>query len=100
MKLYDVIEAVNANIKNGALIVHRNMKLHPKFKIYKTFYYDLYYAENKEATLVLSFEETKSVSIEEVDKAWEDCDRAFLSKFMKWIIEGNHKLVLKDGIGV
>ena len=52
MELYDIIEAANSHLKEGTLILHRSMKAHPMFKVYKIFCYNLYYVKDKEKTLL------------------------------------------------
>lgn len=47
--IYNLIEAASSLVDKdkGMLIIHRNMKVHPKFKVYKTFSYSIYLVKNK-----------------------------------------------------
>ena len=42
IELYDIIEAINTTLSKGSLVLHRGFYVHPKFKVYKKFYYNNY----------------------------------------------------------
>ena len=67
ISLYDIIEGVNPLLKEGMLVLHRTMKLHPTFKVYKIFSYNLYRVCNNKKTLVHSYEETRNTPTEELN---------------------------------
>lgn len=98
MELYDIIDAINHHIKNGILILHRSMKVHPKFKVYKRFCYDLYYVQKEEKTLLFSFEELRNTISEEINNTWTDCDKLYLRELIKWIAGEDYKSIVKDEI--
>lgn len=91
MELYDIIEAASTYLKEGTLVLHRSMKVHPKFKVYKIFCYNLYKIENKEKTLIFSFEETKNTPVDSIDEVWNECDKLYLRELIKWIAGDNYK---------
>ena len=97
MELYDIVDAASANLKEGTLVLHRSMKVHPKFKVYKRFCYDLYIVKNKEKTLLFSFEETKNITADEISIVWYGCDKLYLRELIKWIA-GNEYKSMTNGI--
>ena len=52
MELYDIIDAASSYIKDGTLVLHKSMRIHPKFKIYKRFCYNLYIVKDKDKKLI------------------------------------------------
>lgn len=84
--IYSLIEAASSLIdKNkGMLIIHRNMKVHPKFKVYKTFAYSIYLVKNKEKELLLEWETTKNTT-DDIIEVWRDADKEFLPKLINWL---------------
>lgn len=91
MELYDIVDAASLYLKEGILVLHRSMKVHPKFKVYKRFCYDLYIVKNKEKSLIFSFEETKNTPAEDMVKIWDDCDKLYLRELIKWIAGDEYK---------
>lgn len=98
MELYDIIDAASTHLKKGTLILHRSMKVHPRFKVYKIFCYDLYYVKQKEKTLLFSHEEIKNIPVDEIDKIWTNCDRLYLRELTKWFAGEKYKSMLKDEV--
>lgn len=101
MSIYDIIEEINKSISFGKkfLLLHRSVKIHPTFKVYKKFCYNLYLVDpvdNKEC--ILSHEGTKNTPSDEMDVAWEEQDRIFLSVLIKWIASPESVKLRKDGI--
>lgn len=84
--IYNLIEAASSLVDKdkGMLIIHRNMKVHPKFKVYKTFSYSIYLVKNKQKELLLEWETTKNVS-ESIMEVWKDSDIEFLPKLIDWL---------------
>lgn len=97
MELYDIVDAASYYLK-GMLVLHRSMKVHPKFKIYKRFCYDLYYVKDKEKTLIFTHEEIKNASADEMVRIWSDCDKLYLREFIKWVAGEEYKSMLNDGV--
>ena len=89
----DIVDAANHYLKEGTLVLHRSMKIHPKFKVYKRFRYDLYIVKNKEKSLIFSFEETKNTPAEDMIKVWDDCDKLYLRELIKWIAGDEYKSI-------
>lgn len=98
MKLYDIIEAANSMLKEGTLVLHRNMKVHPTFKIYKIFCYDLYKIDNGNKELLLTEEIIENTSSEDITKIWYKCDKEYLKSLIKWLSSDNYKTMKKDGV--
>ena len=98
MELNYIIEAASSNIKEGTLILHKSIKVHNKFKVYKEFCYDLYYVKQDEKTLLFSYKEMKIALADEIDKVWLYCDKLYMRKLIKWFTSDEYKSMLKDGI--
>lgn len=96
IELYDIIEAANTFIKEGTLVLHRNMKVHSKFKVYKRFCYDLYYIKNSNKTLLFSYEELKNTPNDEIIKVWSECDKSYLRELIKWFTSINFKSMINE----
>lgn len=81
MELYDIVNAMNTFIpKNkGMLVLHRSMKEHKKFKVYKTFEYNLWLVtKGKENMLVSRFSESVNTPVDKIEETWENMDKKFL----------------------
>lgn len=80
MELYDFVDAASKLMKDKTktLVLHRCMKQHPKFKVYKTYEYRLYLVNsgNKEKTLLLEKAFTKNVPAEDILKVWMNVTRS------------------------
>lgn len=98
MELYDIVEAASSNIKNGELVLHRSMKVHTKFKVYKRFCYDLYVVKGKEKTCIKSFEEVKNSPADDLVKVWNGCDKLYLRELIKWFASEEYKTMMEDGV--
>lgn len=96
--VYDIIEAINSYIKDGTLVLHRSMKVHPRFKVYKTFCYNLYYVDRLSKDLLFSCEETENSPSEDLKTVWDKCDKLFLKKLVKWMSTDNYKKLIGNGI--
>lgn len=94
MEINDIIEAASIYLKEGTLVLHRSMKLHPKFKIYKRFCYDLYIVKNTESNLIFSFEETRNITFDEIEDTWHNCDKLYLRELIKWIAGNEYKSMI------
>lgn len=85
IELNDIIEAASSNIKSGILILHNNMTVHPKFKVYKRFCYDLYFKETSNPpVLIYSTEIVKNCPADMVKEIWEECDKSYLKTLIQW----------------
>lgn len=89
MELYDIIEALN-DITDNTLVLHRSMRIHPKFKIYKEFYYDLYSIKGSNKTLLFTFKEIRNIPSEGIEDTWKECDKLYLRELLKWIKSENN----------
>lgn len=98
MTIYEIINAANEvlNIKNASLILHKNIQMHPKIKVYKIFNYNLYLV-GKDTKCVLSLSDTKNVPSSELNNAWEEMDIAFCKELLNWLTTDDFKQ-LKNGI--
>lgn len=93
MELNDIIDAASSYIKDGTLVLHKSIRIHPKFKIYKRFCYNLYIVKGKEKRLIFPFEETKNVTEDEMSSAWLSCDKLYLRELIKWIAGDEYKSI-------
>lgn len=98
IEIYNIVEAASFHLKEGTLVLHKSMKIHPKFKVYKKFCYDLYHIKNEERILLLSYEEVKNAPADEIIEVWTDCDKLYLRELIKWLAGEEYKSMLKDGI--
>lgn len=98
MELYDIIEAASSLLKEGTLVLHRNMQVHPTFKVYKKFCYDLYKVVDSKKELVFHFEENRNAPADDIIKVWAECDKNYLEWFIKWVSSDEYKAMKKDGI--
>lgn len=89
MELYDLIDAACKLMqdKTNTLVLHRDMKQHPRFKVYKSFEYKLYLVNsgNKEKILLLEKVFTKNTPADDILKTWNECDKEYLPTFIKWL---------------
>lgn len=86
--LSDIIEAANELLKDKSLtlILHKNMKEHSKFKVYKIFEYKLYIADvtNKTKTILIDESFTINTPADNITYTWYRCDKDFLPILIKW----------------
>lgn len=85
MELYDIIEAAGKAIGCN-LVLHKSMREHPKFKVYKIFIYNLYKVDN-EKSLILTVSKVVNAPYDSITKSWEECDRLYLNEFFKWFLD-------------
>lgn len=90
----DVIDAINSTI-NATLVLHKKVVVHPKFKIYKIFSYDLYRIDSSTKELLLEWSTTKNASTEEISSIWRECDKEYLSTLVNWISSDSYKAMKK-----
>lgn len=98
--LEDIVETLSANVKTekGILVLHRSMTVHPKFKVYKIFHYNLFLVKGNVKTLVLAHGETRNTPADDILKIWNECDKSYLSKLMKWVAGDEYRALIKDEI--
>lgn len=96
--LNDIIDIAGSELKDGTLVLHRSMRVHPKFKVYKKFCYDLYRVNGKDKELIYTCEETKNTPADDIISVWKECDKNFLKWLLKWIAGNEYKSMLRDGI--
>lgn len=97
IELYDIIEAMNTYLSNGTLVLHRNMKVHSKFKAYKIFCYNLYHITKDNKVIVLKCEEVRNAPSDTIKEVWLECDNLYLRKLVKWVSE-EFKQLIDNGI--
>lgn len=97
MELDDIIEAASSDIKGSTLVLHRSMKIHPKFKVYKRFCYDLYSINSNGKNPLLSCEWAKNTTADQITETWSDCDKLYLRELIKWLAGEKYKS-MKDGV--
>lgn len=85
MILEDIIEALNKQLEGKTLVLHHKFTLHPRYKVYKVFTYDLYKIESDNKELCFTWSITKNVPNEDLIKAWPDTDKEYLVELMKWV---------------
>lgn len=98
MEIYDIIDAASINLNKKSLVLHKSMKVNSKFKIYKTFCYNLYKVSTDKKSLIHSYEETIKTSVDDIDNAWISCDKNYLNILIKWISSDEYKYMIDDGI--
>lgn len=99
MELYDIIEAANKFVhpSRGTLVLHRSVREHPKFKVYKKYCYYLYLVNGKEKKQLLSYEHTKNSPSEDMLRDWKELDKDFLMQLIPWL-SSEFYINLRDGI--
>ena len=94
--LVTILNAANENVdkSNGILVLHRSMREHPKFKVYKNFHYDLYLVKANningkgkiaDKELLIHRIIQKNAPADKIEEIWDECDFEFLSFFIKWL---------------
>lgn len=99
MELYDIIEAASKFVHptRGTLVLHRSVKEHPKFKVYKKYCYYLYLVNGKGKEQLLSFEHTKNSPADDMLKDWKELDKEFLLQLIPWL-SSEFYTKLRDGV--
>jgi hypothetical protein len=73
-------------IFNSPVILHRSLKVHPKFKVYKIFEYRLYtLSDNNETKLIISKDFILNSSELDMVSMWNEHDKEFLSIIFEYI---------------
>ena len=93
----DIIDAINSFTKVN-LVLHRKMTVHPKFKVYKIYSYNLYKVTNTGNELLLTWDITKTVPIEELKNAWVEADKQFLPVLFSWLSSDKYREINNDGV--
>lgn len=77
----DIIGAINLTIDKtkGQFILHRSMKEHPKFKVYKVFTYNLYKVVEGKKELIQSISMTRYAGAEDIMNMWTECDKSYIT---------------------
>lgn len=87
IELYDIIEAIG-KVTGRNLVLHRNMKVNQKFKVYKIFSYDLYEISN-EKRFLLSVSKTINTPSDEIAKTWAECDKIYLNELFNYFLNND-----------
>lgn len=94
IELYDIVEAASKQLKEGTLVLHKSVKEHTKFKVYKIFSYNLYHINGKNKILKSTLEITKNCPSDEIISVWSKCDIIYLGELIKWISSKEYKDVI------
>lgn len=100
MELYDIVEASSKLVPKdkGALVLHRSIREHPKFKVYKKFCYDLYLVKGSSKEVQLHWDASINCPADDMLKIWNAQDKEFLGTFLiPWIASDLFKK-LTDGV--
>lgn len=98
IRLYDVVEAAGSHLKEGTLVLHRSMRVHPTFKVYKKFCYDLYKVINSNKELLFSYENTENTPSDSIEEIWDKSDKLYLEILIKWLTSEEYKTMLNNVI--
>ena len=93
----DIMDAINSFTKEN-LVLHRKMTVHPKFKIYKTYSYNLYKVTKTGNELLLNWDIVKYVPSEELKNAWVEADKQFLPVLFSWLSSDKYREINNDGV--
>lgn len=96
MEINDIIEAIN-KVSKTTLILHRSMTVHPKFKIYKVYSYNLYRVDN-DKQLLLEWSVAKNTSSDTIGKCWDEADKEYLSILVNWLSSDKYKELKNDEV--
>lgn len=91
INLEDIIESIE-DIIGIPLILHKSMHVHPVFKIYKVFTYNLYTLVDGNKVLLNTMKQKVNVTQDDVNSAWSNCDKLYLRELIKWVINKNYKI--------
>lgn len=98
IELQTIIDAASFIIKEGELILHKSMRVHPQFKVYKKFCYDLYYVLDNKKTLALSYHQTEHCPSDKIEIVWQYFDKLYLRELIKWFAGNEYKALLKNEV--
>lgn len=94
IRVEDVVEAIGKNL-NKTLVLHKSIRTHPTFKVYKIYTYSLYDI-SKDKTKLLTLEISKNLSIERLEEAWSDCDKRFIDALINWLSSDEYRRMKDD----
>lgn len=94
IKVEDIVEAIGKNL-NKTLVLHKSIRTHPTFKVYKIYTYVLYDISKSKIEL-LTLEVSKNLSIERLEEAWNDCDRRFIDALVSWVSSDEYRRIKDD----
>lgn len=99
MELQDIVEAASKFIptSKGTLILHRSIREHPKFKVYKTYCYHLYIVKIGKKKRLLTVENIVNSHSGKMLEDWKEMDKLFLVQFIGWLSSDSYN-ELKDEI--
>lgn len=99
MEIHDIIDAASSFVhpSKGTLVLHRSMRQHPKFKVYKTYYYHLYLIKGKEKKeRILTWEQTVNSPADNMLSDWKRFDKEFLKQLIPWLTSNSY-MDLRNG---
>lgn len=78
IELNYIIEIIGSLIDKD-LVLHKSVKQHPTFKIYKIFTYDLYELPSpNDKALLLSIKFNRNITSDDIHIEWKQCDKEYL----------------------
>lgn len=100
MELNDIVTALSSNLRpgEGTLVLHRSMIVHPKFRVCKKFRYDLYLIDrDKNRKCVLTHTEDRSVTADDIERVWEECNKLYLKVILGWVASDGYRKLIDHG---
>lgn len=94
IRVEDVVEAIGKDL-NKTLVLHKSIRTHPTFKVYKIYTYSLYDI-SKDKTELLTLEISKNLSIERIEETWNDCDKRFIDALINWLSSDEYRRMKDD----
>lgn len=94
IRVEDIVEAIGKNL-NKTLVLHKSIRTHPTFKVYKIYTYSLYDI-SKDKIKLLTLEISKNLSIERLGEAWNNCDKKFVDTLINWLSSNEYRRMRDD----
>lgn len=96
MTLETFVDAMDTMV-DGMFIGHRNVSRHPAIKSLWKYTCDIVYiSPEREKECVVHYETQKKISIDDVDKTWEEVYKEFLPKIFDYISSEKFIKLKKD----
>ncbi len=94
IRVEDIVEAIGKSL-NKTLVLHKSIRTHQTFKVYKIYTYSLYDISN-DKTELLTLEISKNLSIDRQEEAWDDCDKSFVDALINWLSSDEYRRMKDD----
>lgn len=102
----DIIKVLNNYIKstrkelafpdNNFLVLHKEIKSHSTFKVYKEFIYTLYSIKGKNKSIVFTLDKTFKCTKDNEDSIRNSMEEELLTSIYKWIHSNDFDKYLKE----